>query len=633
MAGQYQWQFHSDLPDTRVWGYADNTSGSPRFGYLGASIVAFAGTPVRIQFENRLPRTHILPVDATILGAETGQRNNRAAIHLHGGFVPWPSDGGPFSWIAPDGSRGPSVVDWLPDTSGKLTHELFYPNAQSARLLWYHDHAVGITRLNAYAGLAAAYVLVDPIELAMFGGSGSVLPNQLPGIPLVLQEKSFKSVGDIWGAAGSLDYPTTQDPADIVPDPSNKPLPTVSCVPEFFGDTPIINGKAYPQLTLDPGIYRFRLLNGTQSRVWNLQLYLDKDRDGDVEPLHFSGDPKGPDFIQIGTEGGFLPKPVVVPSGNPMVLGAGGNVPAYEAHDYQHGYSLVLGGAERADILIDFSDCAGGDFILYNDAPAPFDSGDPANDYHTGTPETPDPHFGPSTRSLMRITIRQGSCSGPSMATVMANLNAAFATMDLGLIVPDGVIDQAPGQAPPGAVHRIKTLNEGYDAYGRLIQMLGTDRKSGAGHTVYGMNYTDAVDLDREVHRSNALEVWDIYNTTGDVHPIHFHLVNVQILGRARFVQDKDGNPQAGKFMPHGPWIAPDPNERGYKETVRMNPGEVTRVIMRFELPKDPMVNVKGKNQTVPVPPSPRTGGYEYVWHCHILEHEEHDMMRPLVVF
>ena len=127
--------------------------------------------------------------------------------------------------------------------------------------------------------------------------------------------------------------------------------------------------------------------------------------------------------------------------------------------------------------------------------------------------------------------------------------------------------------------------------------------------------------------------MWDIYNTTGDVHPIHFHLVNVQILGRAPFAQDGDGNPVGGNFTPSGPWIAPDANERGYKETVRMNPGEVTRVVMRFTLPPDPVVNSAGKNRPIQVPTSPRTGGYEYVWHCHILEHEEHDMMRPLVVF
>jgi spore coat protein A, manganese oxidase len=629
--GQYRWQFHQDLPSTKVWGYADATHGIPRWGYLGATIVAMRDTPVRVDFVNLLPNIHPLPVDTSIPGAETGQHVNRAAVHLHGGFVPWPSDGGPFHWFTPGSlQHGPSYVRWLPNRLGLLTTDNWYPNAQSARLMWYHDHAVGITRLNAYAGLAAGYVLIDQEELGMFGSGGSVLPDQVPGIPLILQEKAFKSVSDQWGRRGDLDYPTLADVA--VP---GLPPPDISCVPEFFGDTAIVNGKAFPQLTLDPGIYRFRMLNATQSRVWNLQLYADNDHDGDIEPGHVL-DPAGPAFIQIGTEGGFLPKPVRVPSGNPMVLGPDGNVPAYEAHDYEHGYSLVLGGAERADVLIDFSDCPGTDFILYNDAPAPFDSGDPANDYRTGTPETPDPHCGPNTRTLMRITITNGQRQGPTWSEVRAGLENAFANMEtkLKLIVPDDVVTSAPGEVPPGAVQRvqrIKTLNEGWDEFGRLKQMLGTATANGASNTVYGMNYLDAIQDDEKVQRGTQ-EVWDIYNTTGDVHPIHFHLVNVQILGRARFAQDLDGNPIGGTFTPIGPWIAPDPNERGYKETVRMNPGEVTRVIMQFDLPPDPKVNVLGRNRTVRVPTSPRTGGLEYVVHCHILEHEEHDMMRPLVV-
>ena len=126
----------------------------------------------------------------------------------------------------------------------------------------------------------------------------------------------------------------------------------------------------------------------------------------------------------------------------------------------------------------------------------------------------------------------------------------------------------------------------------------------------YGRNYMDAP---TEVYSNGQTVVWDIYNNTGDTHPMHFHLANVQVIGKAPFT--KVGTPDAA-FSP------PDPNYRGWKETVRMNPGEVTRVIMKFTLPKVPFA----------VPPSPRTGGNEYVWHCHILEHEEHDMMRPLVI-
>jgi spore coat protein A len=162
------------------------------------------------------------------------------------------------------------------------------------------------------------------------------------------------------------------------------------------------------------------------------------------------------------------------------------------------------------------------------------------------------------------------------------------------------------------------TLNETYDSFGRLIQYLGTDRPINphATNLLFGREYmADPT----EVVRAGETEVWEIANLTGDTHPIHFHLVNVQILSRQPFDAT---NYTGGRPALLGPATAPDINELGWKETVRMNPGEVTRVIMKFDLPFVPF--------TVPV--SPRTGGHEYVWHCHILEHEEHDMMRPLIV-
>jgi len=622
--GQYRQSLHPDLPASKLWGYADATSGQPKWSYLGGSIVATKGTPARVNFINLLPNEHPLPVDHTIMGAETGQNVNRAVAHLHGGFVLWPSDGGPFHWSTPLLKHGPSWVRWLPNRLGIKTDDAYWSNAQTARMMWYHDHAIGITRLNAYAGLAAGYFLIDGDELRMFGSAGAVLPNQIPGIPLVLQDKSFKNVADQWGRVGDLDYPSsygTQE-GQVEGLPLWQPLPSVSCVPEFFGDTPVINGMAYPQLTLPAGVHRFRVLNGTQSRVWNLQLYkedLANPGDADVRPAS-----KGPDFIQFGTEGGFLPKPAVVPSGNQF------DFDKYSQHDTS-GYGLVLGGAERADVLINFSDCeAGQSFILYNDAPSPFPEGNEA-DYSTGDP-APDSTHGPNTRTLLRIKITNGA-GGQKMtdAALLAALEAELGQNQLGLLVDDVTIGSV-FDAPLGYTARTRTLNEGWDPYGRLIQIVGTGTPGGAGGTVYGMYYEDGL-KEEERHAKGRPEVWDIYNTTGDTHPIHFHLVNVQILGRAPFAQDADGNPVGGVFTPSGAFLPPDDNEHGFKETVRMNPGEVTRVVMKFDLPPDPVVNVLGRNKRIPVPTSPRTGGYEYVWHCHILEHEEHDMMRPLVVF
>jgi len=646
--GQYRQSFHPDLPSSKLWGYADATTGLPKWSYLGPAIVATKGVPVRVNFINLLPRIHPLPVDNTIPGAETGQHVNRAAPHLHGGFVPWPSDGGPFHWTTPLGARGPSVVRWLPNRLGIPTDDYWYPNQQTARLMWYHDHAVGITRLNAYAGLAAPYVLIDDAELSMFGGGGSILPDQVPGIPLVLQDKSFKWQDDAFGRRGDLDYPFSYGTHETHPEQGGTflPLPTISTVPEFFSDNIVINGVAYPQLTLPAGAHRFRMLNGTQSRVFNLQLYKEDPNpdnfgevpgsfDPDTGVFHPDPNAKGPDFIVVGTEGGFLPKAAVVPSNGAF------NLDQYYAHE-PSGYGLVLAGAERADVLIDFSGHAGESFILYNDAGSPFpDGGDAFLDYYTGNPDCegnprggPLGH-GPNTRTMMRITITEGNGPGlPDPATI----DATLASLDLGLIIPegafaDGVYD-AEKLVPPGAVRRNKTLNEGIDPYGRLIAMLGTDVAPypSVNFTKYGTRYDDPIDLGQENYKVGTYEVWDIYNTTGDTHPIHFHLVNVQIIGRAPFAQEEDGSPVGGSFTPCGAFVPPDPDERGFKETVRMDPGQITRVVMRIELPDPPRVNVLGRNRTINVPVSPRTGGFEYVWHCHILEHEEHDMMRPFVV-
>ncbi len=622
--GQYRQSFHPDLPSSRLWGYADATSGLPRWRYLGPAIVATKGTPVRVNFINLLPPVHPLPVDTTLPGAETGQKVNRAAVHLHGGFVPWPSDGGPFHWTTPTGAHGPSLVRWLPNRLGLPTDDYWYPNAQSARLMWYHDHAVGITRLNAYAGLAAPYVIVDNDEIRMFGEAGSILPGQLPGIPLALQDKSFKKQADAFGRVGDLDYPSRYGEQEEHPEGGSYPnlLPDISAVPEFFADNIVINGMAYPNLTLPAGVHRFRMLNGTQSRVFNLQLYReDGANSGEADTAAHNA----PDFLVIGTEGGFLPASALVPSNGAFDLAK------YYGHD-PTGYGLVLAGAERVDVLIDFSDCAGSSFILYNDAGSPFpDGADTFLDYYTGNPDgTGGPlGRGPNTRTMMRITIAPGAYSGLTMPQLKQAVDAELAKVSLGLLVPTALLGNG-FEAPAGTVFRNKTLNEGVDPYGRLIAMLGTDEVTNVNFTKHGTLYLDAVDPVREDYKAGNVEVWDVYNTTGDTHPIHFHLVTVQTVGRATYLADADGNPIFGP--PASAWAPPDEDERGWKETVRMDPGQVTRVIMKFELPPDPVVNVLGRNRRVRVPTSPRTGGYEYVWHCHILEHEEHDMMRPVVV-
>ncbi len=345
--------------------------------------------------------------------------------------------------------------------------------------------------------------------------------------------------------------------------------------------------------------YRLRLLNACQARFLNLQLYVD-----DASPNSITLDSalrptnaKGPDYLVIGTEGGFLAKPVLVPSNtpfDPMTMRG----------------SLITAPAERWDIIIDFSGYEGKKLILYNDAPAPFPMGvnDPATDFIGSN------GFGPDTRQIMRFKVvpATGPADPPlAINTATGLLLNRLSGIDKSLV---GMWTTDPLPPPPGVPVRQLTLNEAFDEYGRLIQMLGTNVPLVAGMEDYARPYLDPA---TETPRAGKVEVWQIANVSGDTHPIHFHLVNVQILSRQPFTGYANGSP-TGLGAPRGP----EPTELGWKDTVQMHPQEVTTVIMKFSLPNVPFR----------VPASPRTGGHEYVWHCHILEHEEHDMMRPLIV-
>jgi len=357
-----------------------------------------------------------------------------------------------------------------------------------------------------------------------------------------------------------------------------------------------------------------RILNGANARFYNLQLYY-ADATGKKADLTKGGPP----FIQIGSEGGFLPAPVVLnnpPKPTPLLQDGTADVTAP--------FNLLLGPAERADVIIDFSAVpVGSKLILYSDTPAPFPSGDIRNDYYTGDEDqtafggalTTQPGFGPNTRTLMqiRVTALSGSPDPYDFATTLRLLNGAL---------PIAYANQQPRDLDPTGLAPLgKTLNEDFDNYGRLIQRLGTTVQNGynnQGLPTWSRDFEAGV---TEIASQGETQVWDIFNLTGDTHPIHFHLVNVQVIFRALF------DAETPDFSAVGPPRPPDPNEGGWKETVRMNPGEVTRVIMQFNAP-DPRV----VQPWVTFATSPRTGGYEYVWHCHILEHEEHDMMRSLVV-
>lgn len=473
-------KLHRDFPETPLWGYEGS--------YPGPTIEVRTGEHVKVKWINNLPvNEHLLPVDTTVHGAEPNVPRVRTVVHLHGGNTPAGSDGHPEAWFTNGfGVVGPAFETEIYD----------YPNNQPATTLWFHDHAVGITRLNVYAGLAAFYIIRDCCEDQL----------NLPGgqfeIPIVIQDRSFNS-------DGSLFYPRQPDP----------PVPGVdpSIVPEFFGNTIVVNGKVWPFLEVEPRKYRFRLLNGSNSRFYQLKLS--------------SGQP----FIQIGAEGGLLPAAVQLTE-------------------------ITLGPAERADVILDFSQLFGQTIIMTNEARSPFPGG-----------ESPGPE---TVGQIMqfRVTLPLSSPDTSSIPTTLCPL--------------------VPLKEADALRTRDLTLVESTDEYGRLLLLLT------------GRMWDEPITENPEL---GSIEIWNLINLTMDTHPIHLHLVRFQVLERRDF--DVAHFEATGDLLFTGPPIPPDPNETGFKDTVRANPGQVTRLIAKF-------CDFAG----------------EYVWHCHILEHEDHEMMRPYMV-
>jgi FtsP/CotA-like multicopper oxidase with cupredoxin domain len=326
-------------------------------------------------------------------------------------------------------------------------------------------------------------------------------------------------------------------------------------IPEFFGNVILVNGKVWPYLNVEPRKYRFRFLDGAQARFFSLAL------------ANRVTSAPGPAFHQIGTDGGYLAEPVVLNDPNNM-----------------HSPRLVMAPGERCDVVVDFSAYAPGtEFLLKNTAKAPYPSGD-----------APDPQ---TVGQIMLF--RVVPLTSPDASTIPAQL----ATVN---------------RLSNPSVTRVMTLNErlqGDDPLGALLN---------------GMPYDAPA---TEFPMLGTTEMWEVVNMTGDTHPIHIHLVQFQLLNRQKFNTKRyenafeAANPvlPAETYTPVDP--APylkgkptpaDPNERGWKDTYRMNPGEVTRVLIRWA-PQDES----------PAYVFDATAEPGYVWHCHILEHEENDMMRP----
>ncbi len=242
---QIEAKLHRDLPPTRLWGI----NGS----FPGPTLETRSGQPILVEWANDLPKTHLLAVDHSIHGAHENQPDVRAVVHVHGGRTPARSDGYPEDWYAP----GKSAV-------------YHYPNQQDAAMLWYHDHTLGINRLNVFAGLAGLYIVRDGVEDALG------LPRGKYEVPLLLCDREFTR-------DGQLSYPA-------------------KWVNESAGNMALVNGKIFPYLDVEPRPYRLRVVNASNARILDLSFT-------DSLSSHRSS-PKEHKFHQIGSDQGLLAAPV-----------------------------------------------------------------------------------------------------------------------------------------------------------------------------------------------------------------------------------------------------------------------------------------------------------------------------------
>ncbi|TFD87114.1 hypothetical protein E3T61_14800 [Cryobacterium lactosi] len=840
------------LPDSPI-----SFAGVDKPHYLGPTIVASKNKPVRVLFRNLLPTgvagDLFLPVDTSVMGAGAGPdmmtldpttkvpmdmatdeksvldgvRNpmcgqtpkpttcyseNRATLHLHGGITPWISDGTPHQWVTPTGEntaypKGVSVsnVPDMPDP-GPGAETFFYTNQQSARMMFYHDHSWGITRLNVYAGEEAGYMITDDTEQKLMAPGGA-LEGLGMGTSLTIQDKTFVPSAtrmaqldptwdaSKWGGEGNLWQPHVYMPAQNPGDPSGmsafgrwfygpwfwppakdakyppmaNPYYDPTCDPnkadfcepalipstpnnsvgmEAFHDTPIVNGTAYPTTTMDPKSYRFRILNGSDDRFWNLSWYVADPATGTEVALKASEvsqaqtdpvvtptpdttkSPKGPDWIQIGNEGGFLPTPAVVPAHETTWIT---DATRFDVGNVDQ-HSLLLAPAERADVIVDFSAYKGKTLILYNDAPAAFPARIPGYDYYTGGPDmspagapTTLPGYGPDTRSVMQVKV---SNSAPALAFDRPNTTAdqmgklmaafdhhtdaagkpagVFESSQNPIVVGQSAYNQAYGTGfvgsgycntatnPTAKCDGFARINEqggdkfkfdtlsgtqlsipiegksvhdemnsaNFDEWGRMSGNIGLEGPGAtpllqnvilypyvnpATEKLDGTKGTNSLNVTPISTNADGTQIWKITHNGVDTHPLHFHLNDVQVLNRVTW---------------DNIIIPPDPTELGWKDTVRVSPLEDTIVAVRPILPKlpfaipdsnrplNPMMPLGAKGSTTgpngseagfnntdatgnPIDPITNVMtnfGWEYVWHCHILSHEEMDMMRPITV-
>jgi FtsP/CotA-like multicopper oxidase with cupredoxin domain len=589
------------LPPTTVWGYgavrSASSSGLLLHNAPSLTIEAQVNRPIRVKWindlvdEDRNFLPHLLPVDPTLHWANPPGGNRGRDMrpefeetpgpyegpvpivtHVHGAVgVADDSDGYAEAWYLPAAKNippgyarngtwfrffaaraaGSYGVGWGP---GFAVFQ--YPNKNRASTIWYHDHALGMTRLNVYAGPAGFYLIRggpagDGAVADSRSGTPAVLPGPAPNenddfppdrtyyeIPIAIQDRSFDS-------DGSLFYPDTREFFDgivhpYLPDGEFSPIWN----PEFFGNTIIVNGNTWPYQTVERRRYRFRFLNGCQSRFLILDF----------------GDIPGIEAWYIGNEGGFLATPV--------------NLTA------DHGNRLLMGLAERADVIVDFTNVPVGNHVLRNVGPdEPFGGGVPGDDFPVSDPGTTGQIL--QFRVVPAIGVDDSTPPQFLQLPAIAPLPAETRTRRLALIE----------KAAEGSSEEQEEIEGPVEA---LLGSVDDDGEPIEAH------WADPVTENPDIGET---EVWELYNTTADAHPMHIHEIVFEVVEREGLVLD--GEEVAIPIETDGMITPPEPWESGFKDTVIAYPGQVTRIRGRFDTPG------------------------QFVWHCHIVEHEDNEMMRP----
>jgi spore coat protein A len=546
-------------------------------------------------------------------------------VHLHGAETPSAYDGHPDTWWTPGLQQtGPSFVD----------NNYTYTNTMQPTTLWYHDHALGMTRINIYSGLAGFYFIRGT------GDTGD--PHKGLRLPAGEQELEMLIADRMFDTNGQLIFPDGSPVHnDEFPFGLNGPPPNPSIHPfwnpEFFGDVIAVNGKAWPKMTVKPMRYRFRILNASNARFYNLKLAATRSGQPpeNGQPGH-GGNPE-PVFWVIGTDGGLLDKPVKTSE-------------------------LLIAPSERYDVIIDFSKLSGHNIEVTNDANGPFPGGDPVD------PDT--------NGKVMRFEVGHDHVADISFDP--AARNARLRGPDNNMLPPivrfvDGQGGLANGVELTKKRQLVLVEVEGPDGPNEVL--LNNTKWSGRIHgtdgPVPGSEPVGVVNI-TELPVVGSTELWEIVNLTDDAHPIHIHLGQFQLMNRQAIDADGyftaydsafgaggfdpaagppnlytdlnddgalGGNPAIGPYL-KGPVLPPKAQEFGWKDVWTMLPGTVTRIVVRIA-PQEPAVNAVAPGQNLfafdPTAPLGSTdtfgypGGPGYIWHCHILDHEDNEMMRPYI--